>query len=113
MDNKKVTASVPVYKDLDHHPYRAKRVNKDGFLEPFFDFKEQSVSTNRQDLDPSFFLSHNFWVLNLDTINKDTGFKPWSFMGDKVKYFEVDEAFDVHTMEDVERSEEWIKRELL
>lgn len=113
LENDEVTASVPVYKDLDHHPYRAKRVNKEGYLEPFFDFKGKAISTNRQDLDPSYFLSHNFWVLNLDAINKDTGHKPWSFMGDKVKYFEVDEAFDVHTMEDIARSEDWIKRELL
>ena len=52
-------------------------------------------------------------MLNLKNINKEIGYKPWSFMGDKVKYFEVEEAFDVHSMEDINRSEEWVKREIL
>jgi CMP-N,N'-diacetyllegionaminic acid synthase len=113
LDNENVTASVTVYKELDHHPFRAKKVSRNGFLEPFFNFEGENISTNRQDLEPSFFLSHNFWVLNLDKIDRTTGFKPWSFMGDKVRYFEVEEAFDVHSLEDIARSEEWIKRELL
>jgi CMP-N,N'-diacetyllegionaminic acid synthase len=112
LKDKAATASVPVYKDLDHHPFRAKKVNADGYLEPFFDFSGKKISTNRQDLEPSFFLSHNFWVLNLNNIDKATGFKPWSFMGDKVKYFEIEEAFDVHTPEDLQKSEEWVIREL-
>lgn len=112
LESDEVTASVPVYKNIEHHPYRAKRVNEKGYLVPFFDFKGQKVSTNRQDLDPSYFLSHNFWVLHLDRINKRTGLKPWSFMGDKVRFFEVEEAFDVHSLEDIRRSEEWVKREL-
>lgn len=113
LNDKNVTASVPVYKDLDHHPFRAKKVNDEGYLEPFFDFNGQEISTNRQDLPSSFFLSHNFWVLNLDAVRSGVGFKPWAFMGDKVKFYEVEEAFDVHCEEDIMRSEKWVKRELI
>ncbi|MGC6413875.1 MAG: cytidylyltransferase domain-containing protein [Bacteroidia bacterium] len=113
LKDKQITASVPVYRESDHHPFRAKKVNDQGYLEPFFDFQGRDISTNRQDLIPAFFLSHNFWVLNLDTYKKGVGYKPWTFMGDKVKFLEVGEAFDVHTMEDIERSEKWVKKELL
>jgi hypothetical protein len=44
----------------------------------------------------------------LNTIERDKGQKPWFFMGDKVRHFEVDEAFDVHSMEDLVRSEKWL-----
>lgn len=112
LEDKEATASVPVYKDSDHHPFRAKKVNAEGYLEPFFDFRGKEISTNRQDLEASYFLSHNFWALNLNTIDKTTGLKPWSFMGDKVKYIEVEGAFDVHTLEDILRSENWVIKEL-
>lgn len=104
------TASVPVYKQLDHHPFRAKFINDHGLLEPFFDFEGKRISTNRQDLVPSYFLCHNFWVLNLKNIKRNSGQPPWTFMGDKVIPYTVDEAFDVHDQDDIERSEKWLIR---
>jgi CMP-N-acetylneuraminic acid synthetase len=108
LNDNHATAAVPVYQEMDHHPFRCKRLNEDGYLEPFFDFSNQFISTNRQDLTPAYFLSHNFWVLNLDTIDRAKGQKPWTFMGDKIKHFVVEEAFDVHSIEDIQKSEEWL-----
>lgn len=107
----RVTASVPAYREMDHHPFRAKKINAEGMLEPFFDFSGKKISTNRQDLEPSYFLCHNFWVLNLAAIDRRNGQAPWTFMGDRVVPYIVEEAFDVHDMEDVRKSEEWLKRE--
>jgi len=106
--DEEATAAVPVYQDMDHHPYRCKKLNEKGYLEPFFDFSNQFISTNRQDLEPSYFLSHNFWVLNMNTIDRRVGQKPWTFMGNKVRHLLVDQAFDVHTMEDIKKSEQWL-----
>lgn len=47
-------------REMDHHPYRCKKINSEGYLEPIFGFKNFHVSTNRQDLVPAYFLSHNF-----------------------------------------------------
>ena len=103
-----LTSCVPVYREMDHHPFRSKRIGSDGCLVPFFDFNNVEVSTNRQDLEPCYFLCHNFWVLNLNTINRDNGQQPWKFMGNKIKHYEIDEAFDVHNLEDIVRSEKWL-----
>ncbi len=108
LNDPSLTAAVPVYKEMDHHPFRAKRLDPNGNLVPFFDFSTTKVSTNRQDLEPSFFLCHNFWVLNLDAIDRSTGLAPWIFMGDRVKPYEVDEAFDVHTLSDLKICEDWL-----
>jgi CMP-N-acetylneuraminic acid synthetase len=109
LDNHELTSMVPVYREMDHHPFRAKQLNDNGELVPFFDFSKSKVSTNRQDLPTAFFLCHNFWVLNLSQINRENGFPPWSFMGDKVKPYNVDAAFDVHEIEDIKICENWLK----
>lgn len=110
LNNKEISAVVPVIQDNDHHPYRAKKIDTNGFLEPFFDFKGQKVSTNRQDLEPSYFLCHNFWVLKLNKsiYSKETGQAPWSFMGNRIMPYIVDESFDVHDENDLIRTEKWL-----
>ena len=60
-----VSSVVPVKIDQDHHPFRAKRMSDDGFLTNFFDFSNQTISTNRQDLPACYYLCHNFWALNV------------------------------------------------
>jgi CMP-N-acetylneuraminic acid synthetase len=108
-----ISAVVPVISDLDHHPYRAKKIGEGGFLEPFFDFDEHEISSNRQEIGDSFFLCHNFWVLNVkESVYGNKGQSPWEFMGDKVKPYKVDWSIDVHTEEDLIRSEEWVKANL-
>jgi CMP-N-acetylneuraminic acid synthetase len=110
LDDPTISAVVPVYNDQDHHPFRAKRLNASGFLDTFFDFKRKQMSTNRQELEPCYFLCHNFWVLNLPiSIFSETGQQPWSFMGKKVKPFFVDECFDVHDMNDLIQCEKWLE----
>ncbi|MBT5631633.1 MAG: CMP-N-acetylneuraminic acid synthetase [Nitrospina sp.] len=107
-----ISAVVPVFLDLDHHPYRAKRLGKDGFLEPYFDFDKQDISTNRQELGDCYFLCHNFWVLNVKkSVFTENGQAPWTFMGNRIKPFAVEEFMgDVHCKEDLKRSEEWVKQ---
>ena len=111
MDDDSISAVVPVYKEQDHHPYRAKRMNEDGSLDTFFDFTDMEVSTNRQELEPCYFLCHNFWILNMSkSLYSENGQKPWTFLGNNIKSIEVDECFDVHTTDDLLRAEKWIKR---
>lgn len=108
-----ISAVVPVNLDLDHHPFRAKRIDKNGFLDTFFDFGDKEISTNRQDLEESYFLCHNFWVLNVGrSIRSKNGQSPWKFMGNKVKPYIVDKCVDVHDAEDIELTEKWLKKEL-
>lgn len=104
------TAVVPAYLDMDHHPFRAKRVARDGALEPFFDFAGRAISTNRQDLEPCYFLCHNFWVLRVrSSIDTCDGAPPWTFMGRRVRPYEVEETIDIHHAEDVTRTEQWLR----
>lgn len=106
--DKNATSVVPVCREMDHHPYRCKKISDEGYLEPFFDFSNKTISTNRQDLVPAYFLSHNFWVLKVNQIDRKVGQKPWVFMGDKIKHFEIEEAFDVHSTDDITKSEKWL-----
>ena len=110
-NNPNTDSVVPVYIEQDHHPYRAKRMNQEGFLENYFDFTNQNISSNRQFLPKNFFLCHNFWILNIakNVINSE-GQKPWTFLGNIIKPIIVDGCFDVHTEEDLIKTENWLNQ---
>lgn len=110
ISDNEVSSVVPVYQEQDHHPYRAKKLQANGSLETFFNFHGRDISTNRQDLEPCYFLCHNFWVLNLEkSLYSDKGQQPWTFLGDNIKPIFVEGCFDVHTPNDLAASEEWIR----
>lgn len=105
-----VSAVVPVYKDNDHHPLRAKSLNSDGTLSMYEKNVSGKISTNRQDLPPCYFLSHNFWILNVkELLSGKGGQQPWEFMGNKIMPYEIEESIDIHKTIDLYISKEWIK----
>ena len=107
-----VTAVVPVYEDNDHHPLRAKTVDENGRLRMYGGNIEKSISTNRQDLPKCFFLAHNIWVLNVKEMlksNGKVGQQPWTFLGNNIDYYEIDESLDIHKEIDLYIAAEWVK----
>lgn len=111
LEDDTIDSVVPVYQEQDHHPFRAKQLDNSGNLQPWFDFNDQEISTNRQELPDNYFLGHNFWVLNLKNgYLKGGGQKPWTFLGKKIKPFVVEECFDVHAEQDLLRCEEWLDK---
>ena len=113
IDNPGLSASCPVMLELDRHPYRSKRLREDGCIATWFDFYGRQISTNRQDLPLNYVLCHNFWSLRLlnSIYGKEEGQAPWRFMGNYVKPVIVKESFDVHDMDDIYRTEKWLKSE--
>lgn len=105
-----ISAVVPVYEDSDHHPLRAKTV-ENGRLQMYEKNVTGKISTNRQDLPPCYFLSHNFWVLNTKKLleSDGQGQQPWGFMGDNIAYIEIDESIDIHKEVDLIIAKEWIE----
>lgn len=113
LDDRSISAAVPVCLDLDRHPFRAKKIGRKGLLTPFFDFKSREISSNRQELEGSYFLCHNFWVLNVrKSIFSKNGQQPWPFMGRRIKPLIVKECCDVHTKKDLARTEKWLKENI-
>lgn len=111
LNDSTLSAAVPVHNDQDHHPFRAKRIDSEGLLDTFFDFRGKKISTNRQELEPCYYLCHNFWILNVvRSIFAEGGQPPWSFMGSRVKPIFVDECFDVHDENDIMLCEKWMER---
>ena len=107
-----VTAVVPVYKDNDHHPLRAKSLNEAGFLEMYEKNIPSNISTNRQDLSPCFFLAHNFWVLRVSYLlaGYSNGQPPWTFMGNEILPYYIEESIDIHDEIDLELAKNWLQQ---
>ena len=102
---------TPVYQEQDTHPFRARRMNEKGCVVPYFDFTDQTISSNRQDLPPNYFFSHNFWAIRLQNGKLPVdGYQPWTFMGKNVSPLIIEEGFDVHSEEDIIKCEAWLKK---
>ncbi len=107
--NMDLSAVVPVYQDNDHHPLRAKSLNSDGTLSMYEKNVSGKISTNRQDLPKCYFLAHNFWVLNVKKMLSDEiGQPPWTFMGNNILPYEIEESIDIHKEIDLYLAKEWI-----
>lgn len=105
-----LTSVIPVYQDNDHHPLRAKKIDSAGLIQMYVDVKGD-ISTNRQDLEPCYFVSHNIWILNVSyLLSGKKGQAPWSFMGDRIKPYLIDESLDIHHKIDLTVARDWIER---
>lgn len=111
LEDDSLSAVVPVYEDNDHHPLRAKTIDDSGLLQMYEKNITQKISTNRQDLTPCYFLSHNFWVLNVKNVmSEQEGQQPWGFMGKKIRPYLIDQSIDIHDEIDLLIAQEWIKK---
>ena len=99
----------------DDHPYRALRINKDGFLESFV--KGMRPDTNRQSYPDIYFYDQGPWTVRYATLLRsvDTrdGPGPWWWMGKRCKPIEKMwvTGRDIHSSLDVWLAEQWVKRE--
>ena len=107
--NKKATACVPVINNNDHHPFRAKKINNNGYLNSFFQITKK-ISSNRQDLPENFFLAHNFWCIKTKSILLNKGHSPWNFLGRYVIPYKIDSSIDIHEKRDVLLTDDWLKK---
>lgn len=104
-----LSSVVPVHEKSEYHPFRAKTPGEDGLIRPFFDFSKGGVSGNRQDLPVAYFFDHSIWVLSVERgIRSSNGQPPWTCMGSRIKPYITEGCFDVHTMEDLKKTEEWL-----
>jgi CMP-N,N'-diacetyllegionaminic acid synthase len=119
-ENPQVDSCVTVSERNEFHPLRAKRmlggpiagnydIGSDFYeIKPFLDVTG-TVSTNRQDLEPVYFLNHAVWALRPKVcFASDHGQWPGSFVGQTVVGIETDHGIDIRSIEDVAFSERWL-----
>ena len=115
--NPQVDACVTTSERNEFHPFRAKGVLRKAFANEEADFDEivpfietkGAVSTNRQDLEPVYFLNHAVWALRpKNCLQPSNGQWPGGFMGDTVLGIETDHGIDIRSIEDVAFSERWL-----
>lgn len=108
LDDDSLSAVVPAHIEQDNHPYRAKLLGNDGVVSGFFP-QIPDISSNRQDLPTAVFFDHSFWTLRAKSIMELSGPPPWPCMGARVKAYLTSGGFDVHNPEDVIRTEQWLR----
>ena len=108
-EDESISTVAPVIQNNDHHPFRAKRIREDGFIDPCT-LAGHQIASNRQQLEPNYFLCHSFYVLRVKNCFKKDGQPPWNFMGNRVKPYKVEYSLDVHSEEDIFMTEKWLTR---
>ena len=120
-NNPHVDSCVTVSGRNEYHPLRAKAVlgktlGCSGHADVSFDEvvpfvrAKGKVSTNRQDLEPVYFLNHAVWALRpANCFRSATGQWPGTFVGDTVVGIETDHGIDIRSIEDVVFSERWLE----
>ncbi|MFD2276211.1 cytidylyltransferase domain-containing protein [Rubritalea spongiae] len=109
MENPELSSVIPAHYHDEYHPYRASFINGDGLLDPVLP-PGGKVSANRQDLPKAVFFDHSFWAINLDVVRSEgLGDGPWPCMGKTIRPYIGEGCFDVHTLEDIARTEEWLR----
>ncbi len=110
LENPQIDSVVTVDERNEFHPLRAKRRSANGLLEPFVAIQGK-VSTNRQDLEPCYFLDHSLWALRVSTCfgNEAVGQPPWDFMGNHIYGLPNRGAIDIHSVEDMAYTEAWLR----
>ncbi|NYS26218.1 NTP transferase domain-containing protein [Rhodobacteraceae bacterium 2376] len=103
-----LSSVVPSHEHNEYHPMRAKGVTDEGLLKPFVD-TGAPVSANRQDLPTCYFFDHSIWVLRADAIRTPGGQGPWDCMGTRIKPYPTKGCLDVHSLEDLKTTEDWIR----
>lgn len=106
------TSVVPAYMEFDRHPLRSMKLSSNGLLVPFVDnVNFEKISSNRQELEPAIFLSHNFWAISLKNQKGSwKGIDPWPFLGDKIMPLIIEETYDIHEEEDFFKAKSWLEK---
>lgn len=91
---------VSGHSDKSVHPFRTKRMGKDGFLHTWMEMPE-STSTNRQALDGCFILDGACRAMRVARCFPPRGQRPFTYLGNKILPVENLSDGDVHGMEDV------------
>lgn len=109
LENQEYSSVIPCHMMDEYHPLRAMKVNMNGYMIPFMDNLPDTISANRQELGECLFYDHSFWVLDVEKgILSENGQKPWPVMGNKIYPYKTQGCFDVHDLDDLKKTEEWI-----
>jgi CMP-N-acetylneuraminic acid synthetase len=94
---------MSVWKAQDDHPYRAMKLNEQGYAESFLDVK---VGSNRQSYPTAYFYDQGVWAFKAHCAIEQKGPSPWVWLGERCKMIERlwVTGRDIHSWIDVSAS---------
>lgn len=104
LGNPEADSCVTGYVDNSVHPYRTKRISKEGLLQPWLDVPE-GTSNNRQALEQCFILDGAVRALRFSECFPAKGQKPFTYLGNSILPMINHSVGDVHSLLDIKISE--------
>ncbi len=100
LDSPEADSCVSGHSQKSVHPFRTKRMGKDGFLHTWLEIPE-GTSTNRQALEGCFILDGACRAMRVDRCFPPKGQPPFTYLGNRILPLENISDGDVHALEDV------------
>lgn len=95
--------------DNDRHPWRVKQAwGAVGDRLKNWGDVPQDASSNRQELPPSVVIDHSIYSIDVSRGLPVDGQPPWRFMGQWISWIDNPGCLDVHSRDDIEKTERWI-----
>ncbi len=91
------------------HPFRTRRLNPEGMLEPWLDIPV-ITSSNRQSLDPCIILDGAARAIRVSSCFPVHGDPPFPYLGRRVRMVENKGGRDIHDIDDIYLSEQYLLR---
>jgi CMP-N-acetylneuraminic acid synthetase len=103
LEEGKADSCMSVWRAQDDHPFRALKLNEQGYAESFLN---ASTNTNRQSYPTIFFYDQGIWAFKGQCAIEQKGPAPWVWLGQKCKLIERlwVTGRDVHSWIDVSAS---------
>jgi CMP-N-acetylneuraminic acid synthetase len=94
---------LSVWKAQDDHPYRALKLNEQGYVESFLNLQ---VGSNRQSYPTVYFYDQGVWAFKTKCALEQKGPPPWVWLGQKCKMIERPwvTGRDIHSWIDISAS---------
>lgn len=105
-----IDSVMSVWQAQDDHPFRALKINEEGYLESFLGLE---VATSRQSYPPVYFYDQGVWTFRYENIHKREGPQPWWWVGKNsfpiIRYWVT--GRDIHAQLDVDYCSYWVKHD--
>lgn len=110
LDDGSIDSAVTVSKYNEYSPVRAKRIDAQGFIQPYIDIEIEGASCDRDTATPCYFCDCSAWILRRRCIDIQNGILPFRWMGKKSIPLYQDGGLDIDHFYGIAHTIAWLEK---
>jgi hypothetical protein len=110
LNDESIDSAVTVSKYNEYSPVRAKRIDEQGYIQPYIDIEIEGASCDRDTAAPCYFCDCSAWVLRRRCIDIKNGILPFRWMGKKSIPLYQDGGLDIDHFYGIAHTIAWLEK---